>query len=102
MKATMDHAGRLVIPPHRLSLQTTLTLLENNFLKLGTVVALNVKSYQRLLRAAPKNNVSGGRSYDAVIGACAEQAQVSALLTFNPGEFAALAQDYDIIVSGTK
>jgi len=89
-------------PPHRLSPQTALTLLENNFLKLGTVVALNVKAYQALLLAAPKNNVVGGRVYDAVIGACAKQAQVSAVLTFNAADFAALGQDYDIVVPGTS
>jgi len=89
-------------PPHRLSPQTVLTLLENNFLKLGTVIALNAKSYQNLLLAAPKNNVAGGRAYDAVIGACAEQAQVSAVLTFNASDFAALGQDYDIVVPGTN
>jgi hypothetical protein len=57
-------------PPHRLSPQTALTLLENNFLKLAKVVALNAKSYEKLLLGSPKNNVVGGRTYDAVIGAC--------------------------------
>jgi predicted nucleic acid-binding protein len=89
-------------PPHRLLPQTALTLLENNFLKLGTVIALSAKSYQTLLLAAPKSNVAGGRAYDAVIGACAEQAQASAVLTFNAGDFAALGQDYDIVVPGTS
>ena len=88
--------------PHRLSPQTALTLLENNFLKLGTVIALNAKSYQSLLLAAPKNNVAGGRAYDAVIGACAEQAQASAVLTFNASDFVALGQDYDVVVPGTS
>ena len=54
-------------PPHRLSPQIALTLLENNFLKLATVIALNAKSYETLLLRAPKNNVAGGRVYDAVI-----------------------------------
>jgi len=89
-------------PPHRLSPQTVLTLLESNFLKLGTVIALNAKSYQNLLLAAPKNNVAGGRAYDAVIGACAEQAQASAVLTFNASDFVALGQDYDVVVPGTS
>lgn len=88
-------------PPHRLSPQTALTLLENNFLKLGTVIALNPKSYRTLLLGAPKNNVAGGRMYDAVIGACAEQAKAATVLTFNAGDFAALGQRYDIVVPGT-
>jgi predicted nucleic acid-binding protein len=89
-------------PPHRLSSQTTLILLESNFLKLGTVIALNAKSYQALLLAAPKNNVAGGRAYDAVIGACAELAEVSTVLTFNATDFAALGHDYDIVVPGAN
>ena len=46
--------------------QRALTLLENNFLKLATVIALTAKSYETLLLSAPKNNVAGGRTYDAV------------------------------------
>lgn len=89
-------------PPHRLSPQTALTLLENNFLKLGSVIALNAKSYQTLLLCAPKYNIAGGRAYDAVIGACAEQAKASTVLTFNARDFAALGQHYDIVVPGTS
>ena len=88
-------------PPHRLSPQTALTLLENNFFKLATVIALNAKSYETLLLAAPKNNVAGGRIYDAVIGACAEQGKASTVLTFNAGDFAALGRNYDVVVPGT-
>jgi hypothetical protein len=36
-----------------------LTLLENNFLKLATVIALTTKSYETLLLRAPKKNVAG-------------------------------------------
>ena len=74
-------------PPHRLSPQTALTLLENNFLRLATVIALTAKSYQNLLLAA--------------IGACAEQGKASTVLTFNAGDFTALSQNFDIIVPGT-
>jgi hypothetical protein len=73
-------------PPHRLSPQTALTLLENNFLKLATVIALNAKSYETLLLRAPKNGVAGGRTYDSVIGACAEQGKASTVLTFNAAD----------------
>lgn len=88
-------------PPHRLSPQTALTLLENNFLKLATVIALNAKSYKSLLLGAPKNNVAGGRTYDAVIGACAKQGKASTVLTFNAADFTALGQDFDVVVPGT-
>jgi hypothetical protein len=53
-----------------------------------------------LLRA-PKNNVAGGRTYDAVIGACAEQGKASTVLTFNAADFTALNQDFDVVVPGT-
>lgn len=88
-------------PPHRLSPETALTLLESNFLKLATVVALKAKSYETLLQHAPKNNIAGGRAYDAVIGACAEQGRASTILTFNATDFAALGQSFNIVVPGT-
>ena len=87
--------------PHRLSPATALTLLENNFLKLGAVVALNAKSYGSLLRRAPERNVAGGRTYDAVIGQCAEQGGASTVVTFNAEDFKALCQDLDVAVPGT-
>jgi len=87
--------------PHRLSPETALTLLANNFLKLGTVVALNAKSYETLLLRAPKINVAGGRTYDAVIGECAQEGRASTVLTFNAGDFTALGQDFDVVVPGT-
>ena len=87
--------------PHRWSPQTALTLLENNFFKLATVIALNAKLYETLLLVAPKNNVAGGRTYDAVIGACAEQGKASTVLTFNAGDFLALRQNYAVLVPGT-
>lgn len=88
-------------PPHRLSPQTALTLLENNFLKLGTVVALGAKAYAALLLSAPKNNLAGGRIYDAVIGACAKRGKATTVLTFNAEDFTALGQDFDVIVPGS-
>ena len=69
--------------PHRISPETAVTLLDNNFLKPATVVALNAKSYGTLLLHAPKDGVAGGRTYDAVIGACAEQGKASTVLIFN-------------------
>jgi predicted nucleic acid-binding protein len=89
-------------PPHRLSPETALTLIENNFLKLAKVVALNAKTYETLLVRAPKDNVSGGRTYDAVIGACAVQGNASTVLTFNAGDFTALGRDFEVVVPGTN
>ena len=89
-------------PPHRLSAETALSLIENNFLKLATVVALRAKTYETLLLRAPKDNVSGGRTYDAVIGACAEQGNASTVLTFNAGDFTALGRRFEVVVPGTN
>ena len=88
-------------PPHRLSPQIALTLLENNFLKPATAIALNAKLYETLLLRAPKEGVAGGRTYDAVIGTCPEQGKASTVLTFNAGVFTALHQDFDVVVPGT-
>ena len=88
-------------PPHRLSPETAFILLESNFMKSATVVALNAKSYASLLLRAPKNGIAGGRTYDAVIGACAERGKISTVLTFNAGDFTALGQDFAVVIPGT-
>jgi len=88
-------------PPHRVSPETAFTLLESNFIKSATVVALNARSYASLLLRAPKNGIAGGRTYDAVIGACAERGKVSTVLTFNAGDFTALGQDFAVVIPGT-
>ena len=64
-------------------------------------IRFNGNSHQTLLLGAPKNNVAGGRAYDAVIGACAEQGKATTVLTFNARDFAALGQRYDLVVAGT-
>jgi predicted nucleic acid-binding protein len=88
-------------PPHRISAETAFTLLDNNFMKAVTIVALNAKSYEALLRIAPKNRVAGGRTYDAVIGMCAEQGKASTVLTFNANDFTALGKDFAVVVPGS-
>jgi len=45
--------------------------------------------------------VAGGRTYDAVIGACAEQGKASTVLTFNVEDFTGLSQDFAVLVPGT-
>lgn len=88
-------------PPHRISPDTAFTLLENNFMKAATVIALNAKSYEALLRLAPKNGVAGGRAYDAVIGTCAERGNAATVLTFNADDFAALGKDFAVVIPGS-
>jgi len=74
-------------PPHRVSAPDALAVLLGSFVDAGRVVALDGRSYVSLLRRAPAEDVSGGRTYDAVIAACALSARASALLTFNASPF---------------
>ena len=85
-------------PPHRISPEAAITLLDNNFMKSVTVIALTAKSYEALLRLAPKIGLAGGRTYDAVIGTCAEQGRASTVLTFNGDDFMALGKDFAVVV----
>jgi len=77
------------------------TLLDNNFVKSVTVIALTPKSYDALLRLAPKIGVAGGRTYDAVIGTCAEQGKASTVLAFNAGHFTSLGKDFAVVIPGS-
>lgn len=88
-------------PPHRLSPEDSLVLLEANFIKGSRMIALQAVSYQDLLRQAPKNGIAGGQTYDAVIAMCAIKAKASALLTFNLNDFLFAAKQIDIVVPGT-
>jgi predicted nucleic acid-binding protein len=87
-------------PPHRIAPGDAFALIEANFMSSETV-ALNGESYHHLLRQAPKDGVAGGRTYDAVIAACAIQARASALLTLNVRQFMSFAtNELEIIVPG--
>jgi predicted nucleic acid-binding protein len=88
-------------PPHRISPEAALTLLDNNFVKSVTVIALTAKTYEALLRLAPEKGVAGGRTYDAVIGTCAERGKASTVLTFNAGDFVALGKDFAVVIPGS-
>ncbi|MGH7821496.1 MAG: PIN domain-containing protein [Candidatus Binatia bacterium] len=77
--------------PHRLRSEVALALLEANFIAAGKLVALDARTYRALLREAPRAEIRGGRTYDAVIAACALRAKVGALLTFNEQHFLAFA-----------
>lgn len=76
--------------PHRLAPADALALLEGNFIEGARVVALDAGGYLALLRRAGKESISGGRTYDAIIGECARKAKAAVLLTFNAGHFTSL------------
>ena len=77
-------------PPHRLCPTDALALLEANFMAAGRIIALDGRSYRKLLtllRRAPRDGIAGGRTYDAVIAACALKSKGTRLLTFNASDF---------------
>lgn len=74
-------------PPHRIAPTDALSLIAANFMNGVQTVALGPDAYHALLRQAPSKGIAGGRSYDAVIAACASQAQAAALLTLNGRHF---------------
>jgi predicted nucleic acid-binding protein len=73
--------------PHRLAPADAWALVNANFVKRATVVALSGMAHTTLLAELAATGVGGGRTYDAVIAACARQAKVAVLLTFNPRHF---------------
>lgn len=76
--------------PHRLAPADALAVLEGNFLEAAHIVALDVNGYRSVLRRAGKEAISGGRTYDMLIGECALKAKAAVLLTFNAEHFSHL------------
>jgi toxin FitB len=73
--------------PYRLSAGDAWTLIDTNFVEHRTVVALTGGAYVALLRQLAMQGVTGGRTYDAVIAACARESKATTLLTLNPRHF---------------
>lgn len=74
-------------PPRRLSAADAWALLETNFVRGRSVVALNSAAYVALLQRLAEQGVGGGRTYDEVIAACARESKATILLTFNRRHF---------------
>ena len=73
--------------PHRLAPSDAWALIHANFVESATVVALSGSGQVTVLAALAGAAIGGGRTYDALIAACAKQARAGALLTFNPRHF---------------
>lgn len=73
--------------PHRLAPTDAWALVNANFARPAKIIALTGAAHASLLEELAGTGISGGRTYDAVIAACARQARVSTLLTFNPRHF---------------
>jgi predicted nucleic acid-binding protein len=73
--------------PHRLAPADAWSLVKANFVDHATVASLDAAAYSTLLRRLAALGIAGGRTYDALIGECAQRARVDALLTLNPRHF---------------
>lgn len=79
-------------PPHRLSASATASLLRENLAALRAV-ALDGEQSWNLIEDLARGGVAGGRSYDALIVACAIRAGATRVLTLNRRDFEALVPD---------
>ena len=73
--------------PHRLAPPDAWALVKANFVTRATVAPLTAAGHTTLLDRLASNGVGGGRTYDRLIAACAVEANVDVLLTFNPRQF---------------
>lgn len=76
-------------PPHRLAPRSAADLLRAN-LAVARIVALDGRAYWTLLEESVATGVAGGRSYDALIVACAVRARATRILTMNRRDFETL------------
>ena len=86
-------------PPHRLAPADALALLADNFHDDTQTVVLTAREYWSLLLRAPTEGVHGGRTYDAVIAACARRASARELITLNLRHFEPFADDALAVIS---
>jgi predicted nucleic acid-binding protein len=73
--------------PHRLAPADAWALVKANFVDHATIVTLNGHGHVVLLGRLAAMGIGGGRSYDAVIAACAGQAKAEAILTLDRRHF---------------
>jgi bifunctional DNA-binding transcriptional regulator/antitoxin component of YhaV-PrlF toxin-antitoxin module len=103
-----DAAGRLVIPAEikraaalepgvPLEVRWRDGVIEIEPQPLATIVALTGAGHLALLERLATSGIGGGRSYDAVIAACASQAGMDALLAFNRRHFDPRPEGVDVV-----
>ena len=76
--------------PHRLSPASAHDLLAAN-LSDARIITLDGKAHWTCLTTAVERHVAGGRTYDAIVVACAVRARVDRILTLNRRDFERLA-----------
>ena len=73
--------------PHRLAPSDAWTLVRTNFVDNASLVTLDGAAHVAVLEDLAGEGVGGGRTYDALIAACAGASHAKALLTFNRRHF---------------
>jgi predicted nucleic acid-binding protein len=73
--------------PHRLAHDDAWAVVQANFVEPATIITLSGREHAALLGRLARAGIGGGRTYDAVIAACAAKANAAELLTFNPRHF---------------
>jgi predicted nucleic acid-binding protein len=79
-------------PPHRLSPAAAMGLVRANLGGLRTVT-IDGRGHWALVDDLARRSVAGGRTYDAVVVACAVAAGADRVLTLNRRHFEALVPD---------
>jgi predicted nucleic acid-binding protein len=88
--------------PHRLAPAVAWTLVKANFVDRAKVVVLGGEAHVSMLADLATRDIGGGRSYDALISACAVQSGVDELLTFNPRHFDSLPAKVAVVEPGDR
>ena len=73
--------------PHRLAPADAWTLVRTNFVDNASLVTLDGPAHVAVLEDLAGDGIGGGRTYDALIAACAAASHAKALLTFNRRHF---------------
>lgn len=81
--------------PFRISPDEASAMIRENFLSVCKCVALNARAYEQLIAELAKNQVSGGKCYDALILACAKASKAERIYTFNLKHFRTLAPEIE-------
>jgi predicted nucleic acid-binding protein len=84
--------------PHRLSPESALDLLVDSPLRSSALVGLAGEEGWDFVRTLATRAVSGGRSYDALIVACAKKGGARQILTLNRRHFEGLDPDIEVVV----
>lgn len=88
-------------PPHRLSPENALAILEGSLRSRSTVAGLDGEEGWDLIEELGHQSIAGGTSYDGLIMACARKAGAQRILTFNRKHFERLGiEEIEILVPG--